>query len=82
MADRKVVATIAGEILARLTKILREFEKLCGTPIFTPTEPRDLTLFGLTLDEARDWVDHEPSFMPERSPRDKLTPYLILLRLA
>jgi len=54
-----MVATMDDEILTQLTKIRREFEKLCGASMSVPTEPKDLTLFGLTLDEARDWVQNE-----------------------
>lgn len=75
----EVAATVDDAILVRLTKIRREFEKLSGKPILTPVEPKDLTLFGLTLDEAEDWTKNEPDFTPKhplRRPRDKLTPYL------
>lgn len=53
---------MVDKILVRLTEILREFEKLSGKPILMPEEPKDLTLFGLTLDEAEDWVKNEPNF--------------------
>jgi len=62
-------------ILNQLIKLRHEFEKLLGHPISEPTEPKDLTLFGLTLDEARDWIQSEPDFKPNRSPLDKLTKY-------
>jgi hypothetical protein len=65
-------------ILERLTKIRQEFERLSGKPSLAPLEPKGLTLYGLTLDEAEDWTRNEPDFTPKhplRRPRDKLTPY-------
>ena len=41
---------------------LSEFEKLNGVSVNIPSEPKDLTLFGLTLDEAKDWIQGEPDF--------------------
>jgi hypothetical protein len=63
------------EILDQLIKLRREFEKLCGHPVSEPADAKDLTLFGLTLEEAKDWIDNEPTFVPKRPPRGKLTPY-------
>jgi len=42
LGDRKMVATMDDVILTRLTNIRREFEKLCGTSMSVPTEPKDL----------------------------------------
>jgi hypothetical protein len=76
--DHKVVATTNDErdkILERLTKIRHEFEKLSGISVRVPLEPRELILFGLTLDEAKEWIANEPNFIPRRPP-DKLPVYL------
>jgi hypothetical protein len=49
-------------ILNRLVRLRREAEKLCGHSFPEPTEPKDLALFGLTADEAKDWIESEPDF--------------------
>jgi hypothetical protein len=52
---------------------------------FAPDQfaPRELTLFGLTLDEAKDWLGSEPDFakrivlpLNSKRPPDKLPVYL------
>lgn len=56
-----------GDELHRLNE---EFKKLVGNstniPISEKTLPEHLTKFGLTLDEARAWLEQEPNFFTSR----------------
>jgi hypothetical protein len=47
--------------IARIRAVGRNIQKLLGEPEPNKT-PKDLTLFGLTLDEADDWIQSEPDF--------------------
>jgi hypothetical protein len=54
-----------GDELHRLTK---EFRKLAGLPTDSnapeTTSPEQLTRFGLTLNEAKAWLEQEPNYAP------------------
>jgi hypothetical protein len=56
------VTKTRDKILDRLTRIRQEFEELCGASVFELEEPKDLTVFGMTLDEAKAWFENEPDF--------------------
>lgn len=67
----------------KLQRLKEEFDKLLGVSSnihhIETTTPKQLTQYGLTLDEARDWLEREPNFIPsddsyhELSNRRKVT---------
>jgi hypothetical protein len=52
---------VRDKILDRLIRIRQEFEELCGA-VPEIDEPKDLTIFGMTLHEAEAWFRNEPDF--------------------
>jgi hypothetical protein len=47
--------------VARIRAVGENIRRLLGEPEPNKT-PQDLTLLGLTLEEAKDWIQNEPNF--------------------
>jgi hypothetical protein len=54
----------------RLHKLNEEFRKLLGVSDLEKTTPECLVEFGLTLKEAKAWLENEPSFQSDVSCHD------------
>lgn len=68
--------------LARIRAIGENINRLLGESGQQPNEPRDLTLFGLTLEEGKGWLANLPDFTKRivtslhgKRPPDKLPVY-------
>jgi len=69
---RREIEERLSEYDRELGNIQAELEYILGKRIVSNRmTPKELALFGLTLDEADAWVQNEPDF----KPRGKLTPY-------
>ena len=59
---------MSDPIRDELHRLNVEFKKLLGTSTSThvseKTLPEDLIKFGLTLNEAKAWLENEPNFIP------------------
>jgi hypothetical protein len=61
---------VSWKARALLDKVLREFDRMLGETdeqeniAFEKTTPQQLTKFGLTVEEARIWLNQEPDYVP------------------